>query len=75
MVTLAELAEPLENGAYYPMFLLCMQRLRKLKDNEWLMGLYNESKVNMMKMLPEIDQNKERMMEILEDKVSRVFNC
>ena len=75
MVTLAELAEPLENGAYYPLFLLCMQQLRKLKDNEWLMALYNESKVNMMKMLPEIDQNKERMMEILEDKVNRVLNC
>lgn len=68
VVTLAELAEPLENGAYYPLFLLCMQRLHKLKDKEWLTTLYNDSKVNMMKMLPEIDQNKERMMEVLEDK-------
>ncbi|XP_072034975.1 eukaryotic translation initiation factor 4 gamma 2-like [Amphiura filiformis] len=68
VVTLAELADLLENGAYYPLFLLCMQRLHKLKDKEWLTALYNDSKVNMMKMLPEIDQNKERMMEILDDK-------
>ncbi len=72
VVTLAELAELLENGAFYPLFLLCMQRLHKLKDKEWLTALYNESKVNMMKMLPEIDQNKERMMEVLEDKVGVV---
>ncbi|ERE80122.1 eukaryotic translation initiation factor 4 gamma 2-like protein [Cricetulus griseus] len=40
----------------------------KLQDREWLTELFQQSKVNMQKMLPEIDQNKDRMLEILEGK-------
>uniref|UniRef100_A0A3P9N5N4 Eukaryotic translation initiation factor 4 gamma 2 n=1 Tax=Poecilia reticulata TaxID=8081 RepID=A0A3P9N5N4_POERE len=40
----------------------------KLKDREWLTELFQQSKVNMQKMLPEIDQNKDRMLEVLEGK-------
>ncbi|XP_018114761.1 eukaryotic translation initiation factor 4 gamma, 2 S homeolog isoform X1 [Xenopus laevis] len=68
LVSLSELAQPLENGTLFPLFLLCLQQLAKLKDREWLTELFQQSKINMQKMLPEIDQNKDRMLEILEGK-------
>ncbi|KAM3877027.1 eukaryotic translation initiation factor 4 gamma 2-like [Diretmus argenteus] len=68
LVSLAELAHPLENGPHFPFFLLCLQQIAKLKDCEWLTDQFQQSKVNMMKMLPEIDQNKDRMLEILDGK-------
>ncbi|TRY97441.1 hypothetical protein DNTS_033828 [Danionella cerebrum] len=68
LVSMAELAHPLENGTHFPLFLLCLQQMAKMKDREWLMDLFQQSKVNMQKMLPEIDQNKDRMLEILEGK-------
>lgn len=68
LVSISELAQPLENGTHFPLFLLCLQQLAKLKDREWLTDLFQQSKVNMQKMLPEIDQNKDRMLEILEGK-------
>uniref|UniRef100_A0A3P9H1V9 Eukaryotic translation initiation factor 4 gamma 2 n=1 Tax=Oryzias latipes TaxID=8090 RepID=A0A3P9H1V9_ORYLA len=43
-------------------------QVAKLKDREWLTDLFQQSKVNMQRMLPEIDQNKDRMLEILEGK-------
>lgn len=68
LLSVAELAHPLENGTHFPLFLLCLQQTAKLKDREWLTDLFQQSKVNMQKMLPEIDQNKDRMLEILEGK-------
>ncbi|KAG2462508.1 IF4G2 factor, partial [Polypterus senegalus] len=68
LITIAELAQPLENGTHFPLFLLCLQQTAKLRDREWLTELFQLSKVNMQKMLPEIDQNKDRMLEILEGK-------
>ncbi|XP_069596574.1 eukaryotic translation initiation factor 4 gamma 2 isoform X2 [Ranitomeya imitator] len=68
LVSISELAQPLENGTHFPLFLLCLQQLAKLKDRDWLTELFQQSKVNMQKMLPEIDQNKDRMLEILEGK-------
>uniref|UniRef100_A0A8C5WGD9 Eukaryotic translation initiation factor 4 gamma 2 n=1 Tax=Leptobrachium leishanense TaxID=445787 RepID=A0A8C5WGD9_9ANUR len=68
LVSISELAQPLENGTHFPLFLLCLQQLAKIKDREWLTDLFQQSKVNMQKMLPEIDQNKDRMLEILEGK-------
>ncbi|XP_063294356.1 eukaryotic translation initiation factor 4 gamma 2 [Pelobates fuscus] len=68
LVSISELAQPLENGTHFPLFLLCLQQLAKLKDREWLTEIFQQSKVNMQKMLPEIDQNKDRMLEILEGK-------
>lgn len=44
--------EPLENGLYYPLFLLCLQQLHKLKGKQWLSTSFNESKVNLLLMLP-----------------------
>ncbi|KAI5608524.1 eukaryotic translation initiation factor 4, gamma 2a [Silurus asotus] len=68
LMSIADLAHPLENGVHFPLFLLCLQQTAKLKDKEWLTDLFQQSKVNMQKMLPEIDQNKDRMLEILEGK-------
>uniref|UniRef100_A0A3B5AFF7 Eukaryotic translation initiation factor 4 gamma 2 n=1 Tax=Stegastes partitus TaxID=144197 RepID=A0A3B5AFF7_9TELE len=68
LVSIDDLAHHLENGAHFPLFLLCLQQMVKLKDREWLSDLFQQSKVNMQKMLPEIDQNKDRMLEILEGK-------
>lgn len=52
LVSVAELAHPLENGNHFPLFLLCLQQASKLKDREWLTDLFQQSKVNMQKMLP-----------------------
>uniref|UniRef100_A0A3P9HJZ6 Eukaryotic translation initiation factor 4, gamma 2a n=1 Tax=Oryzias latipes TaxID=8090 RepID=A0A3P9HJZ6_ORYLA len=68
MVSIADFSHHLENGAHFPLFLLCLQQMVKLKDREWLTELFQQSTVNMLKMLPEIDQNKDRMLEILEGK-------
>uniref|UniRef100_A0AAR2JMD9 MI domain-containing protein n=1 Tax=Pygocentrus nattereri TaxID=42514 RepID=A0AAR2JMD9_PYGNA len=68
LMSIADLAHPLENGTHFPLFLLCLQQTAKLKDKEWLTDLFQQSKVNMQMMLPEIDQNKDRMLEILEGK-------
>uniref|UniRef100_A0A3Q2YIL4 Eukaryotic translation initiation factor 4 gamma 2 n=1 Tax=Hippocampus comes TaxID=109280 RepID=A0A3Q2YIL4_HIPCM len=68
LLSVAELAHPLENGTHFPLFLLCLQQTAKLKDREWLTDIFQQSKVNMQKMLPEIDQNRDRMLEILEGK-------
>lgn len=68
VITIQELSVPMENGTYYPLFLLCLQQMHKLKDKNWLVSNFNDSKVSLQNMLPEIDQTKERMMEILEDR-------
>lgn len=55
LLSIAELAHPLENGTHFPLFLLCLQQTAKLKDKEWLTDLFQQSKVNMQKMLPGTD--------------------
>lgn len=52
LVNMADLAHELENGAHFPLFLLCLQQMVKLKDRDWLSDLFQQSKVNMQKMLP-----------------------
>lgn len=52
LVSIAELAHPLENGTHFPLFLLCLQQASKLKDRDWLTEHFQQSKVNMLKMLP-----------------------
>ncbi|XP_064601391.1 eukaryotic translation initiation factor 4 gamma 2-like [Liolophura sinensis] len=68
VVTLTELSTPMENGSHYPLFLLCLQQMHKVKDKDWLINIFNDSKINLQNMLPESERNKERMMEILEDR-------
>ncbi|XP_035672305.1 eukaryotic translation initiation factor 4 gamma 2-like isoform X1 [Branchiostoma floridae] len=68
LVPLTDVAQPMENGAHYPLFLLVLQQLHKLAGRDQLVSVFTDSKINMVKMLPEIDQNKEKMMGILEGK-------
>ncbi|CAG5124674.1 unnamed protein product, partial [Candidula unifasciata] len=68
LVSLKELSEPFEGGVHYPLFLLCLQHMHKIKDKQWLVDTFNRSKLDLQKMLPELDQRKERMLEILEDR-------
>lgn len=56
LVSVADLAHPLENGAHFPLFLLCLQQMVKLKDRDWLAELFQLSKINMQKMLPGTSQ-------------------
>lgn len=68
VVSLAELSEPFRNGVHYPLFLLCLQSAHRVKDKPWLVHAFNDSKMDLLLMLPESDQKKERMLEILEDR-------
>lgn len=68
IMSLAEVAEMTENGAHYPLFLLVLQQLNKTQGKAELTKLFNDSKVNLLNMLPEIDKTKEKLADILEDK-------
>ncbi|XP_067123606.1 eukaryotic translation initiation factor 4 gamma 2 isoform X2 [Centruroides vittatus] len=68
IVLLGEIAEPLEGGAHYPLFLLCLQQLHKTQGRTWLDTTFNQSKINLLSMLPEMDRTKERLADILEDR-------
>ncbi|KFM57634.1 hypothetical protein X975_15012, partial [Stegodyphus mimosarum] len=68
LVSLTQVAEPLESGAHYPLFLLCLQQLHKSQGRNWLHSAFNQSKINLLSMLPEIDRTKERLADILEDR-------
>lgn len=52
VTTIQELSEPMQNGTYYPLFLLCLQQMHKLEDKNWLVTNFNESKVSLQNMLP-----------------------
>ncbi|CAL1296001.1 unnamed protein product [Larinioides sclopetarius] len=68
LVSLSQVAEPLESGTHYPLFLLCLQQLHKSQGRTWLHSLFSQSKINLLSMLPEIDRTKERLADILEDR-------
>jgi translation initiation factor 4G len=51
VVSIADVAVPLAGGFMYPLFLLCLQQLVKVKDKEWLSKTFHESKVNLQSML------------------------
>ncbi|XP_067012405.1 eukaryotic translation initiation factor 4 gamma 2 [Anabrus simplex] len=67
-VQLSEISEVSENGAHFPLFLLILQQLNKSQGKAMLTQLFNDSKVNLLNMLPEVDRTKERLSEILEDR-------
>lgn len=52
IISLADLATPLNGGVQYPLFLLCLQQLVKIMDRDWLAKNFNESKINLQNMLP-----------------------
>ena len=52
IISLLELTEPMEQGAFYPLFLICLQQMLKLRDRQWLVNVFNESKMDLQNMLP-----------------------
>ncbi|XP_042864180.1 eukaryotic translation initiation factor 4 gamma 2-like isoform X2 [Penaeus japonicus] len=65
---LADVAEPLEGGQHFPLFLLILQTLHKLLGKSNLTQTFNESKVNLLNLLPESDRTKEKLADLLEDR-------
>ncbi|PSN51862.1 Eukaryotic translation initiation factor 4 gamma 2 [Blattella germanica] len=68
LTSLVEISEVTENGAHYPLFMLILQQLHKSQGKTRLTQLFNDSKVNLLNMLPEVDRTKDRLSEILEDR-------
>lgn len=68
LTSLVEISEVTENGAHYPLFMLILQQLHKTQGKARLTQLFNDSKVNLLNMLPEVDRTKDRLSEILEDR-------
>lgn len=62
IASLEELAEPLENGVHHPLFLLCLQQVVKLRSEDWLEGVFSESKINLQGMLPGRDNIEQSTM-------------
>lgn len=52
IVILEDICELLDTGAYYPLFLLFLQQLNKVKGKEWLVDTFNNSKVNLLNLMP-----------------------
>lgn len=52
IIGLADVAMPLNGGVQYPLFLLCLQQLVKVKDRDWLARNFAGSKINLQNMLP-----------------------
>ncbi|KAK4319638.1 hypothetical protein Pmani_009422 [Petrolisthes manimaculis] len=67
-LALADVAEPLEGGQHFPLFLLTLQTLHKLHGKSKLTQIFNESKVNLLNLLPESDRTKEKLADLLEDR-------
>uniref|UniRef100_A0A8D0DRP9 Eukaryotic translation initiation factor 4 gamma 2 n=1 Tax=Salvator merianae TaxID=96440 RepID=A0A8D0DRP9_SALMN len=67
LVSISELAQPLESGTHFPLFLLCLQQLAKLQDREWLTELFQQSlSYNMLKifLFPLLKLEKELLKQI-----------
>jgi len=52
IISFGDLAHLMKNGAFYPLFFLCMQNLHKLKSPEWLRVQLERFKINLIEMLP-----------------------
>nr|CAD7414271.1 unnamed protein product [Timema cristinae]CAD7434952.1 unnamed protein product [Timema monikensis] len=68
LASLADISEVTENGAHYPLFMLILQQFHKTQGKVNLTQLFNDSKVNLLNQLPEVDRTKDRLSEILEDR-------
>lgn len=66
--TLSELAEPMTSGAHFPLYLLILQHIHKLSGKQSLTQMFNDSKVNLLNLVPESERTKEKLSDLLEDK-------
>lgn len=74
VLNLCELASLMKNGAFYPLFFLCMQQMHRVKTPEWLRGQLDKSKMSLIEMLPDGDRTKERLIQVLEDRELAFLN-
>uniref|UniRef100_A0A1B0A9G7 Eukaryotic translation initiation factor 4 gamma 2 n=1 Tax=Glossina pallidipes TaxID=7398 RepID=A0A1B0A9G7_GLOPL len=68
LLKLGEIANYTDNGQHYPLFLLVLQQLHKTVGKEQLEEKFRASKIDLMSCLPEVDRNKTRLSEILDDR-------
>lgn len=68
MAKITDIASFTENGQHFPLLLLVFQQLHKVIGEDELVDLFNNSKINLITTLPESDQTKERLAEILDDR-------
>lgn len=68
MANITDIASFTENGQHFPLLLLVFQQLHKVIGEDELVDLFNNSKINLITTLPESDQTKERLAEILDDR-------
>ncbi|KAM7342315.1 N-acetyltransferase 1, partial [Cochliomyia hominivorax] len=68
LLKLNDIANYTDNGQHYPLFLLVLQQLHKIIGKERLEEKFRDSKVDLMNCLPEVDRNKTRLAEILDDR-------
>ncbi|XP_076801566.1 eukaryotic translation initiation factor 4 gamma 2-like [Clavelina lepadiformis] len=68
LLTLKEVAMRLEGGYLFPLFLLMLQQMMRIKNKDFLLSLFTESNIKMMTMMPEVSQDKKETLEILNGK-------
>ncbi|KAM8712374.1 hypothetical protein ACLKA7_012830 [Drosophila subpalustris] len=68
LIKLSDIANYTDNGQHYPLFLLVLQQLHKTIGKDALEEKFRASKIDLMNSLQEVDRNKERLGEILEDR-------
>ncbi|XP_075166704.1 N-acetyltransferase 1, partial [Haematobia irritans] len=68
LLKLNDIANYTDNGQHYPLFLLVLQQLCKIIGKDQLEEIFRSSKIDLMNCLPEVDRNKARLAEILEDR-------
>ncbi|XP_034477213.1 eukaryotic translation initiation factor 4 gamma 2 [Drosophila innubila] len=68
LLKLSDIANYTDNGQHYPLFLLVLQQLHKTIGKDALEEKFRASKIDLMNSLQEVDRNKERLGEILEDR-------
>lgn len=74
LLKLADIANFTDNGQHYPLLFLVLQQLHKSIGKEALEEAFSSSKINLMNSLPEVDRNKARLVEILDDR-NLTFLC
>ncbi|KXJ23229.1 Eukaryotic translation initiation factor 4 gamma 2 [Exaiptasia diaphana] len=67
LVSLSEVGKMLEGEKYLNTLLMVLKKLEHMNGQEWLIGSFNESKINLLNCLPEKDRCNETMVEILEE--------
>ena len=52
LIELTIVVEFLKGGSHFPLFLLMLQQLNKIKDKSWLVDVFKKSQIDMRLMMP-----------------------